>query len=75
MHLYLTTNPAAGTGAATRSCSRPDATSTNGLHLTAPLVIAGTAKSKFVVNATGKVGSDGIGCGMNPPVFGFQKLP
>ena len=50
-------------------------TSTNGLNLTAPLVIAGRARSKFVVNATGKVGSDGSGCGMNPPVFGFQKLP
>ena len=74
MHLYLTTNPAAGSGGYT-FLQPTDATSTNGLHLTAPLVIAGTAKSKFVVNATGKVGSDSIGCGMNPPVFGFQKLP
>ena len=74
VHLYLTTNPAAGSGGNT-FLQPTDATSTNGLHLTAPLVIAGTAKSKFVVNATGKVGSDSIGCGMNPPVFGFQKLP
>ena len=50
-------------------------TSTNGLNLTAPLVIAGAAKSKFIVNATGKVGDDGVSCGMNPPTFGFQKLP
>jgi hypothetical protein len=48
--------------------------STDGLNLTAP-VIAGNARSKFVVNATGKVGSDAVSCGMNPPVFGFQKLP
>jgi hypothetical protein len=51
------------------------ALSGNGLNLTAPLVIAGAAKSKFIVNATGQVGSDNVGCGMNPPVFGFQKLP
>jgi hypothetical protein len=49
--------------------------SPNGLNLTAPLVIAGTAKSKFIVNAAGKVGDDGVSCGMQPPVFGFQKLP
>ena len=51
-----------------------DVDSGYGLHLTAPLVIAGKAKSKFVVNATGKVGSDSVSCGMNPPVFGFQKV-
>ena len=55
---------------------QPDSSvSGNGLNLTAPLVLAGMARSKFVVNATGKVGSDSVGCGMNPPVFGFQKLP
>ena len=74
VYLYLTTNATAGTGGNTfmqpTSTSSPD-----GLNLTAPLVIAGAAKSKFVVNATGKVGSDSVSCGMNPPVFGFQKLP
>lgn len=74
VYLYLTTNPSAGTGGNT-FMQPTDASSTNGLHLTAPLVIAGTAKSKFIVNATGKVGDDGVSCGMNPPVFGFQKLP
>jgi hypothetical protein len=74
VHLYLTTNPSAGMGGNT-FMQPTDASSTNGLHLTAPLVIAGAAKSKFIVNATGKVGDDGVSCGMNPPVFGFQKLP
>lgn len=74
VYLYLTTNASAGTGGNT--FMQPTSTSsTNGLNLTAPLVIAGTARSKFVVNATGKVGDDGVNCGMNPPVFGFQKLP
>jgi len=27
------------------------------------------------VRATGQVGDDGVSCGMNPPVFGFEKLP
>ncbi|HEX4232840.1 MAG TPA: hypothetical protein VH041_00915 [Caldimonas sp.] len=74
VYLYLTTNASAGSGGNT-FMQPTGATSTNGLPLTAPLVIAGTAKSKFVVNATGKVGDDGVSCGMNPPVFGFQKLP
>jgi hypothetical protein len=75
VYLYLTTNASAGTGGGSTFMQPTGASSTNGLHLTAPLVIAGTAKSKFIVNATGKVGDDGISCGMNPPVFGFQKLP
>ena len=74
VHLYLTTNASAGTGGNTFMQPTGPA-STNGLNLTAPLVIAGAAKSKFIVNATGKVGDDGVSCGMNPPVFGFQKLP
>ena len=74
IHLYLTTNASAGTGGNIFMQPMGPA-STNGLNLTAPLVIAGAAKSKFVVNATGKVGDDGVACGMNPPVFGFQKLP
>lgn len=74
VYLYLTTNASAGSGGET--FMQPTSTSSgNGLNLTAPLVIAGMAKSKFIVNATGKVGSDSVGCGMNPPVFGFQKLP
>jgi hypothetical protein len=74
VYLYLTTNASAGTGGNT--FMQPTGTSsTNGLNLTAPLTIAGAAKSKFIVNATGKVGDDGVSCGMNPPVFGFQKLP
>ena len=74
VYLYLTTNPSAGTGGST-FMQPTGPTSTNGLNLTAPLVIAGAAKSKFIVNATGKVGDDGVSCGMDPPVFGFQKLP
>ena len=75
VYLYLTTNASAGTGGGSTFMQPTGATSTNGLNLTSPLVIAGTAKSKFIVNATGKVGDDGVSCGMNPPVFGFQKLP
>ena len=74
VYLYLTTNASAGTGGNT-FMQPTGAGSTNGLNLTAPLVIAGAAKSKFIVNATGMVGDDGVSCGMNPPVFGFQKLP
>ncbi len=74
VYLYLTTNASAGNGGNT-FMQPTGAASTNGLNLTAPLVIAGAAKSKFIVNATGKVGDDGVSCGMNPPVFGFQKLP
>jgi hypothetical protein len=73
VYLYLTTNPAAGTGG-NNFVQPADASSTNGLHLTAPLVISGTATSKFVVNATGKVDGGFSSCGMNPPVFGFAKL-
>ena len=75
VYLYLTTNASAGTGGGNTFMQPTSTSSTNGLNLTAPLVINGTAKSKFVVNATGKVGSDTVSCGMNPPVFGFQKLP
>jgi len=74
VYLYLTTNPSAGAGGNT-FMQPTGPSSTNGLNLTAPLVIAGTAKSKFIVNATGKVADDGVSCGMNPPVFGFSKLP
>ena len=74
VYLYLTTNASAGTGGNT-FMQPTGAGSANGLNLTAPLLIAGAAKSKFIVNATGKVSDDGVGCGMNPPVFGFQKLP
>jgi hypothetical protein len=74
VYLYLTTNASAGSGGST-FMQPTGAGSTNGLNLTSPLVIAGSAKSKFIVNATGKVGDDGVSCGMNPPVFGFQKLP
>ena len=73
VYLYLTTNASAGSGGTFMQPTGP--TSTNGLNLTAPLVIAGTAQSKFIVNAAGKVGDDGVSCGMNPPVFGFEKLP
>ncbi|MEO8312194.1 MAG: hypothetical protein ABI520_13555 [Caldimonas sp.] len=74
VYLYLTTNASAGTGGST-FMQPTGAASTNGLNLTSALTIAGAAKSKFIVNATGKVGDDGVSCGMNPPVFGFQKLP
>ena len=73
VYMYLTTNVSAGTGGEV-FLQPTDVNSGNGLHLTAPLVIAGKAKSKFVVNAAGKVGSDSVSCGMNPPVFGFQTV-
>jgi hypothetical protein len=75
VYLYLTTNASAGSGGGNTFMQPTGPSSTNGLNLTAPLVIAGMAKSKFIVNAAGKVGDDGVACGMNPPVFGFQKLP
>ena len=74
VYLYLSTGTPAGTKGG-NAFQQPTTTTINGLNLTAPLVIAGTAKSKFIVNATGKVGDDGVSCGMEPPVFGFQKLP
>jgi hypothetical protein len=74
VYLYLTTNATAGTGGNT--FMQPTSTSsTSGLRLTSPLVIDGVARSKFVVNATGKVSGADVACGMNPPVFGFQRLP
>lgn len=77
VYLYLTTNTSAGVkGGNGNTFMQPaDVASANGLNLTAPLLIGGTSRSKFVVNATGKVGSDGVSCGMDPPVFGFAKLP
>ena len=75
VYLYLTTNATAGAGGGNVFMQPTSTISPNGLNLTAPLVISGTVKSKFIVDATGKVGSDSVGCGMNPPVFGFKKLP
>jgi len=73
VHMYLTTNASVGNGGG--GLMQPtDASSTNGLRLSAPLVISGKTRSKFVVNAAGKVGSDGTSCGMNPPAFGFQRV-
>lgn len=73
VYLYLTTNTSAGTGGQT--FRQPAATnSTNGLNLAAPLVISGTARSKFVVNANGKVDDTQSPCDMNPPLFGFERL-
>lgn len=75
VYLYLTTGRiGSGGGNAFLQPLTPNDT-TYGVNLTAPLVVAGTATSKFVVNATGKVDGSAGSCGMNPPVFGFQKLP
>lgn len=74
VYLYLTTNASAGSGGQT-FIQPTSASSTSGLNLTAPLTIAGSAKSKFVVNATGKVSGSDVTCGMNPPVFGFKPVP
>ncbi|MGZ5817838.1 MAG: hypothetical protein ACXWJD_03735 [Burkholderiaceae bacterium] len=73
VYLYLTTNALAGTGGQT-FLQPVNANSANGLHLTAPLVISGSAQSKFVVNAAGAVDGTQATCGMNPPTFGFVKL-
>ena len=74
VYLYLTTNPGQAKGGDT-FMPPTSASSMNGIKLTAPLVVAGKAVSKFVVDATGKVGDDGTSCGMEPPVFGFKRLP
>lgn len=74
VYLYLTTNASAGSGGQT-FVQPTSVSSTSGLNLTAPLVISGSAKSKFVVNATGKVSGSDTTCGMNPPVFGFKPVP
>jgi hypothetical protein len=74
VYLYLTTNASAGSGGQTFT-QPTSVSSTSGLNLTAPLTIAGNAKSKFVVNATGKVSGADVTCGMNPPVFGFKPVP
>lgn len=73
VHLYLTTNALAGTGGNT-FLQPTSSSSTNGIKLISPLVVAGTAKSKFVVNAAGAVDGSNSTCGMNPPAFGFVKL-
>lgn len=75
VYLYLST-ARIGTGGGNAFLQPLAPNSTNyGVNLAAPLVIAGTASSKFVVNAAGKVDGSGGSCGMNPPLFGFQKLP
>jgi hypothetical protein len=74
VYLYLTTNASAGSGGGT-FVQPTSISSSAGLNLTAPLIISGSAKSKFVVNATGKVSGSDVTCGMNPPVFGFKPVP
>jgi hypothetical protein len=75
VYLYLTT-ARIGTGGGNAFLQPlPPNTTSYGVNLTAPLVIAGAATAKFVVNASGKVDGSGSPCSMNPPVFGFQKLP
>ncbi len=75
VYLYLSTGRVgSGGGNAFLQPLAPNSSS-YGVNLAAPLVIAGTASSKFVVNAAGKVDGSSVACGMNPPVFGFQKLP
>ena len=74
VYLYLTTNASAGSGGGT-FVQPTSISSSSGLNLTAPLIISGSAKSKFVVNATGKVSGSDVTCGMNPPVFGFKPVP
>lgn len=73
VYLYLTTNASAGSGGGT-FVQPTSISSGSGLNLTAPLIISGSAKSKFVVNATGKVSGSDVTCGMNPPVFGFKPV-
>jgi hypothetical protein len=75
VYLYLTTGRVGtGGGNAFLQPLAPNNTS-YGVSLTSPLVISGTATAKFVVNAAGKVDGSSASCSMNPPVFGFQKLP
>ena len=73
VYLYLTTNTTAGTSGDT-FLQPTSSASTYGLNLATPLVIAGTARSKFVVDASGKVDGANGPCGLNPPRFAFQKL-
>lgn len=75
VYLYLTT-ARVGSGGGNAFMQPPSpGSSSYGVTLTAPLVIAGTATSKFVVNTAGKVDGSAPSCGMNAPVFGFQRLP
>lgn len=75
VYLYLTTaRIGSGGGHAFLQPLPPNSTS-YGVTLSGPLVISGTASSKFVVNAAGKVDGSAGSCGMNAPAFGFQKLP
>jgi hypothetical protein len=75
VYLYLSTGRVGtGGGNAFLQPLSPNQT-TYGVNLSAPLVVSGTAKAKFVVNAAGQVFDSGLACEMNPPAFGFQKIP
>lgn len=76
IYLYITTNTNAPTNPSGDTFKIPnDTDSTRGIKLGAALTIAGTTKSKFVVNATGKVTGDLSSCDMNAPLFSFEKVP
>jgi hypothetical protein len=73
VYLYMSTGKTSvGGGHAFEQPTGPD---TYGVPLTSPLVIAGTARSKFVVNLTNKVNGSVSPCGIDAPTFNFQKLP
>jgi hypothetical protein len=73
VYLYLSTGKTTVGGG--HAFEQPTGPNTNGVALTSPLVISGTARSKFVVNLANKVDGSGATCGINAPAFDFQKLP
>jgi hypothetical protein len=75
VYLYLTTGRIGSGGGNAFLQPLPPNTTTHGVSLSAPLIVSGTATAKFVANAAGQVDGAGGSCSMNPPAFGFQKLP
>jgi hypothetical protein len=73
VYLYMSTGKTSVGGG--HAFEQPTGPNTNGVPLTSPLVISGTARSKFVVNLTNKVNGSVSPCGIDAPTFNFQKLP
>jgi hypothetical protein len=73
VYLYMSTGKTSTGGG--HAFEQPTGPNTYGVPLTSPLVISGTARSKFVVNLANKVNGSVSPCGIDAPTFNFQKLP
>lgn len=84
--MYLSTastdTGSGGSDAFNRPTSIGDAA--HGFNLSSALIVSGTSVGKFVVNPQGKFcdtanvacgGGGGTSCEMNPPTFGFARVP